>query len=161
MKNKLVEDVMTSPAITCESTTIIKDAIDILVKENIGFLPITKNNILVGVATDRDILVRTAKTHQLDIPIENIMSGGELHFTHPKTPLEEAAKVMADHKIRRLVVLDDGKVSGVLTTKHLLNFPELYNYVISTYTKSSTLPHYQIYANSNPHDSVKTADFPL
>ena len=161
MTNKLVEEVMTTPAITCNLNIPIKEAINILVKNNIGFLPITKNNILVGVITDRDILVRTAETHDLNASLENIMTSGELHFVHPKSSLKDAAEIMADHKVRRLVVLDDGKVLGVLTTKHLLKYPELYNYIINTYINNPTLPNYQIYTNSNPHDSIKASDFPL
>lgn len=161
MKDELVEKIMTTPAIICESNTPIKNVIDILSQRNIGFLPVTKNNILIGVVTDRDILIRSANTYTPEDIIENVMTGGEIHFVHPKSSIKDAAEIMADHKIRRLVVLDDGKVVGVLTTKHLLSFPELYNYVIKTYSNNPTLPHYQIYVNSNPHDSIKAADFPL
>ena len=161
MKNTLVEDIMTTPAVNCESNKSIKEAIELLTKHNIGFLPITKNNVIIGVVTDRDILIRTTENHTLNESIESIMTSGEIHFVHPKSPIKEAAEIMADHKIRRLVVSNDGKVLGVLTTKHLLPYPELYNYIINTYSNNPTLPHYEIYSNSNPHDSVKAADFPL
>ena len=89
------------------------------------------------------------------------MTSGEIHFVDPSSLLVDAAKIMSKNKIRRLVVLNDGKVEGVLTTKNMLKEPTLFPYIIDTYVKDKTLNEYSIYMNSNPHDSVKTADYPL
>ena len=161
MNNKLLKNYMTSPAITCENVTTINEVINIFVNKNIGFIPITKNNFLIGVVTDRDILIRAINKHDLNSPIETIMSAGEIHYVHPNSSIHEAGEIMADHKVRRLVVLDDGKPVGVLTSKNILHEPELFKYIVQTYQKSNTLPQYEIYSNSNPHDSVKTSDYPL
>lgn len=158
---KYVKDLMTSPAIYCENTTSIKDAINLMKEKNIGFLPIAKNNILIGIVTDRDILIRGVGIYKLNTKIEKVMTNGDIHFVHPTTPLEDAAKKMASSKIRRLVVLDDGKITGVITTKNLLKVPSLINYVTQTYFSNETLHNYSFYANSNPHDSVKADDFRL
>lgn len=161
MKYKYVKDLMTSPAVSCEDTTTIKSAIEIMKNENIGFLPITKNNIAIGVITDRDILIRGIGIYKLNTRIGKIMTDGEIHFVSPSTPLIDAAKIMADNKIRRLLVLNDGKITGVITTKNMLAEPSLLPYIIKTYEKNSTLNYYSIYSNSNPHDSIKPADYPL
>ena len=161
MKYKYVKDIMSSPAITIESDEPIKKAIELMKKKNIGFLPVTKSNIIVGVLTDRDILIRGIGIHKTNSKTEKIMTGGEIHFVSPSTPLVDAAKIMSKNKIRRLVVIDDGYVKGVLTTKNLLKEPSLISYIIDTYGNNDTLPHYEIYDNSNPHDSVKAADYPL
>jgi len=161
MKNKYVKDIMTHPAIKCESNASIKDAINIMKENNIGFLPVTKNGIIIGVVTDRDILIRGIGVYKLNAKIEKIMTNGEIVFVHKTTPIKEAAEKMAERKIRRLVVLDDGKVEGVLTTKNLLNEESLIHYIQQTYTEPTTNKYYSIYMNSNPHDSVKTSDYPL
>lgn len=161
MKNKTVKDLMTYPAITVEETTSIQNAIKIMKEKNIGFIPITKNNIITGVITDRDILIRAIGIHDIKNEISNIMTSDEVHFVSLTTPLIDAVTMMATHKIRRLVVLNDGKVVGVLTSKDLLNESHLIPFIIQTYNKNETLNGYEIYSNSNPHDSIKTSDYPL
>lgn len=157
MKYEYVKDLMTSPAIYCDEEASISSVIDIFKSYNIGFLPITKSNILVGVVTDRDVLIRGISKN----PIKDIMTSGEIEFVNPTTTLIEAATIMAKKKIRRLVVVDDGKVIGVLTTKNLLKEPSLLNYIVETYKNNDTLKEYAMYENSNPHDSIKTSDYPL
>ena len=161
MNNKLTKELMTSPAIYWEEQTPIKDVISLMKDNNIGFIPITKNKILIGVVTDRDILIRGVGVYKLNTKINKIMTNGEIYFVSPDTPVEEAAKKMAEHKIRRLVVLENGYVAGVLTTKNLLNEPTLLKYITQTYIPTETIKNYSMYTNSNPHDSVKAADYPL
>lgn len=161
MKYKYVKDLMTSPAIYAETTTTLKESISLLKEKNIGFLPITKKNILVGVVTDRDILIRGIGIYKLNTKIEKVMTSGDIYFVQPDTPLEEAAKTMAKYKIRRLVVLNDGQISGVITTKNMLKEPSLLPYIATTYLPQETLNNYSLYLNSNPHDSIKTSDYPL
>ena len=161
MKYNYVKELMTSPAISIESSKTIKEAIEILKEKNIGFLPITKNNLIIGVVTDRDILIRGVGIYKLNTKIEKVMTSGDVYFTNPDANLEDAAKTMADHKIRRLVVLSDGIITGVLTTKNLLKEPSLFPYIIKTYLPQNTLDNYYMYENSNPHDSIKTSDYPL
>lgn len=161
MKHKFVYELMTSPAISCDYSSNIKETINIMKEKNIGFLPVTKSNIIVGVVTDRDILIRGIGIYKLNSKIHNVMTSGDIYYVSPDTPLIDAAKIMADKKIRRLAVLNDGKVCGVLTTKNLLNEPSLISYVAQTYLPNSTIDAYSLYLNSNPHDSVKAEDFPL
>lgn len=161
MLNKKVKDLMTNPAITCSYDQTIKEAINIMKENDIGFLPITKNNIIVGVVTDRDILIRAIGIHKINTKINKVMTNGEIHFVSPETNLIDAAKIMSKSKVRRLVVLNNGEVTGVLTSKSFINEPQLIPYIIDTYKKNDTIGYYEIYNNSNPHDSIKTDDFPL
>lgn len=161
MKYTKVSELMTSPAITCEYKVPLKEVIHLMKEKNIGFIPVTKNNILIGVVTDRDILLRGIGQYKLNTKIERIMTNGNIFFVSQDTPLIEAGKIMAKNKIRRLVVLTDGLVSGVITTKNMLKEPSLIPYIAQTYTQNDTLDEYAMYMNSNPHDSVKASDFPL
>lgn len=161
MKNTSVNELMTKPAITCEYNTSIKEVISVMKEKNIGFIPITKKSILIGVVTDRDILIRGIGLYKLNAKIDKVMTNGNIFFVSPDTSLEDAAKIMGEKKIRRLVVLKDGLVTGVITTKNLLKEPSLIPYIAQTYMQNETLNEYVMYTNSNPHDSVKTSDFPL
>lgn len=161
MKYKKVNELMTSPAITSESNTSIKDVIKLMREHNIGFIPVTKNNIIVGVITDRDILIRAIGIYKLNTKIEKIMTNGDIFCVNSDTSILECAKIMAKKKIRRLVVLKDGHVCGVITTKNMLGDQSLLPYIEETYINNETIREYNIYMNSNPHDSIKTSDYPL
>ena len=54
----LVKQVMSSPAICIDSKSTIDTATKLMKEKNLGFLPVTENDALVGVITDRDILLR-------------------------------------------------------------------------------------------------------
>ena len=56
---------------------------ELMKKKNIGFLPVTKSNIIVGVLTDRDILIRGIGIHKTNSKTEKIMTDGEIHFVSP------------------------------------------------------------------------------
>lgn len=161
MKYNYVKDLMTSPAIVKDENCTIEEAIKTLQEKDIGFLPITKGNVLIGVVTDRDILLRTFGKYNPNNKIATVLTSGEVHFVSPSTPLIDAAKMMAAHKVRRLVVVNDGKVVGVITSKNIIKETSLLPYILETYNNSKTLNPYSIYLNSNPHDSIKSSDFPL
>lgn len=161
LKNQIVKDQMTTPAITADWHTPIREVIRTMKSADIGFLPIVKNELLVGVVTDRDILLRAVLENKLDDPVEGIMTREDLSTVRPSTPLQEAAEMMAFNLIRRLVVTEDGKVVGVLTSKNLLDDRRFFAYIAQTYQRPSVNPTYGLFKNSNPHDSVEVDDFPL
>ena len=161
MKYNYVKELMTKKVISCETSATIKDAINLMKEYNIGFIPITKSNIIIGVVTDRDILIRSVGIYKSNTKIEKIMTNGEIHYVSPDTSLIEAGEKMATNKIRRLVVINDGKIVGILTSKDLLLEPSLLPYIVKTYLPKNHISEYSLYTNSNPHDSVKASDFPL
>ena len=69
----LVKEVMSSPAICINSKSTIDDATKLMEEKNLGFLPVTENDVLVGVITDRDILLR-GKGKRPDTQINKIMT---------------------------------------------------------------------------------------
>ena len=85
---------------------------------NIGFLPVCDGEELIGVISDRDILIR-ALAEGMDV---NVMLGRDMMTTPPiycfdDQDVSEAAKIMEENQIRRLVVLrrDDKKLVGVIS----------------------------------------------
>lgn len=111
-----VKEVMTRDVDCC---TVLDNVYEVAVKMkklDVGAIPILdENKQLVGMITDRDIVVRgVAEKHPGSTKVEEIMSD-DLITIQPDAILEEAANLMADHQIRRLPVVDENKrLVGIL-----------------------------------------------
>ena len=83
--------------------------------EDVGSLPIVEDGRLVGVVTDRDLAIRIlAEGKGADTPVGEIASK-DVVTVDPQQSLEEAARLMAEHQVRRLPVTEeDGKLVGIL-----------------------------------------------
>jgi CBS domain-containing protein len=84
--------------------------------QDAGFLPIVEGNKLIGVVTDRDIVVRcVAEGHDLrNETAEHVMSKG-VTTVAPDDDLAEAGRKMENEEIRRLAVVENGSLVGVLS----------------------------------------------
>lgn len=131
----LVKNVMSSPAICVDEKTSIKEAIEIMEKEDLGFLPVTKNDHLIGVVTDRDILLRS-RGKKASTKISKIMTNDVIYTITENATLEDAGKIMSDYKVRRLVVVNSDYIRGVITSKDLLKDDSLIPYIKQTYTSN-------------------------
>lgn len=105
-----VRHAMHAPAEWVDAETPIKDVAERMAKDDIGAVPVGKNDKLIGMITDRDIALRvTAKG--LDpsrTRAEEIMTKGVV-FCRDESSVEDAVHLMDQKKIRRLPVLDDHK----------------------------------------------------
>lgn len=132
----LVKHVMSSPAICVSGDSSISQAIELMKEKDIGFLPVTENDVLVGVITDRDLLLR-GKNKKSNTHINKIMTNDNIYLVSPSDSLEEAARIMSAYKIRRLVVVEEDLIKGVITSKDLLYEDNLLPYIKQTYLNSS------------------------
>lgn len=100
-----------------DSDINLKKVAEIMVKKNIGSLVYYKNNEVRGLVTDRDILKNVKK---LDKKISEITKNNiitiDLH-----SDLDEAATIMAKHKIKRLPVMENGKLVGIISMTDLVH----------------------------------------
>ncbi|WHY87961.1 CBS domain-containing protein [Neobacillus novalis] len=110
-----IRDIMTAEIECC---TLLDNVFEVAVKMkelNVGAIPIVDQDKLVGMITDRDIVIRgVAEKHPGSSKVEAIMSNDLITVT-PDTSSKEAAKVMAEHQIRRLPVVDDGRLIGIVS----------------------------------------------
>jgi CBS domain-containing protein len=113
--HKSIQEAMTPNPTTVEPTTPAQEAARIMKSEDIGSLPIVEGDKLVGVITDRDLAIRIiADGLGIDTPVGEIASK-DVVTVDPQQTLEEAARLMAEHKVRRLpVVEEDGRLVGIL-----------------------------------------------
>ena len=113
--HKSIQEAMTQAPTAIEPTTPAREAARTLKTEDIGALPIVEDGKLVGMITDRDLAIRVlAEGKDVDTPVGEIASK-DVVTVDPQQTLEEAARLMAKHQIRRLpVVEEDGKLVGIL-----------------------------------------------
>ena len=110
-----VRDAMTPNPTSVAATTTVAEAARLLGAEDVGSLPVVEGDRLVGVLTDRDIVLRVvregrgpAATTVADVATR------ELETARPEQPLDEALRLMARRQVRRLPVLDGGRLVGIL-----------------------------------------------
>lgn len=111
---KTVQDVMTQNVIAVYPQDRVLDAANLMKNLNVGVVPVVENNKPVGIITDRDIVLRnTAAGGNTDEVVANIMSKNVVTIS-PSTDVHEAAKIMAEHQIRRLPVVDNDQIVGMV-----------------------------------------------
>ena len=118
-----VRDIMQKNVITIEKTKKAQDAAIILKDKEISFLVIVNDSKPIGIVSERDIvrkIVADNKESQ-STPLETIMSKN-FKWVEPNASIESAVQKMLNNNIRRLVVLEDGELAGVITQTDLTEF---------------------------------------
>ncbi len=110
-----VSEVMETPVSTGPDTTLL-EAARIMRDRDIGDLPIVQNGRLVGIITDRDIVVR-AVAEQKDIGAIKVIeiASKDLVTGAPNLSLADAARLMADRQVRRLLIVENEQLRGVIS----------------------------------------------
>ena len=115
-----VRNIMTSDIVSLESTTSVNDAVALMVRENIGSVAVTQDGKIVGILTERDILRKCCpRTECAAMRVEDAMSSPPITIDGGAA-LGEAADIMAEKKIRRLLVTEKGEVQGIVTERDLM-----------------------------------------
>ena len=111
-----VRDAMTSDPRGVESSTPIVEAARLMKQEDVGVIPIVEGDRLQGVITDRDIVVRIiAEGKDAQTATVGEAASQNLVTIDPQQDLDEALRLMAQHQVRRLpVVEEDGRLVGIL-----------------------------------------------
>ncbi|CAN5227443.1 CBS domain-containing protein [soil metagenome] len=112
-----VSEAMTGQVTTAAPTDTVRKVAQVMAHVETGAVPIVDNGKVVGLVTDRDIVLRVvAEGRSFDSPISDAMSEGEVFSVKEDDILADATAKMASHQIRRLIVLDDaGKLTGILS----------------------------------------------
>lgn len=101
----------------CETVTLKDNIYEVAVlmkKHDIGFVPVVEGRRLIGVITDRDLVIRGyAEKRSGSTSVEEVMTRN-VETISPDATVEEAAKLMARHQIRRLPVVENGELVGVV-----------------------------------------------
>ncbi len=112
-----VSDAMTSQVSVARPTDTIRQVAETMAKVDSGVVPVVEDGRVVGLVTDRDIVLRVvAEGRSFDSPVSDAMSDGEVLSVKEDDVLADATAKMANNQVRRLVVLNDaGKLTGILS----------------------------------------------
>jgi acetoin utilization protein AcuB len=120
---------MSYPVITVDPDTPITDALVMFKKENIRRAPVVKNGKMIGIISESDLLnaspsqVTTLSVWEMNyliskVTVKKVMTK-KVITVDANTPIEEAARIMADSKIGGVPVMRSGKVAGMITETDL------------------------------------------
>jgi len=121
----IIGSIMTKNPITIRFDASTKKALQTLIRKDIGSIIVVKRGEPVGIITERDMTrrsLRATKDKKLyERPVSQIMSR-PLITVPPSTPVWKAFETMVTKKIRRLPVLQDGRLVGIVTERDLFKW---------------------------------------
>jgi len=128
---------------TISPEATVFDAIQLMADKNIGALLVTQDERLLGIVSERDYTrkVMLKGRSSKDTPVRDILSGRIIHVT-PEHTVDECLRLMTEHRVRHLPVLEGEKVAGVVS------IGDLVNWVISA--QSSTIHQLETYITGYP-----------
>lgn len=136
-----VQDVMTKSVIPICAEETADVAARTFTHYNIGALPVCDGRgLLCGMVTDRDLVTRclAADRSPVKTKVRQIMTNQVITVT-PQTSLYDAARIMADRRIRRLPVTENGKLCGMISLGDMTQDPDLAGQVLTDV--SSNISH--------------------
>ena len=118
-----VRDIMEKNVITIDINETANNAANQMKENDISFLVIIENGKPVGVVSERDFVQKLCINNQnsSDVKISDIMSY-KFRWVNPTTKIEDAIQKMLSNNIRRLLILDDEKLVGVITQTDLASY---------------------------------------
>jgi signal-transduction protein with cAMP-binding, CBS, and nucleotidyltransferase domain len=117
----MVKDVMTKALISVDPVTTLYQISKMMEQGGMGSILVKKDGIPSGIITDRDFAIKIAAHGvSMDSPAEKIASFPLITINSTDSILD-AAKIMSDKKIRKLGVIEEGKVVGIITSTDLVN----------------------------------------
>jgi len=116
-------DLMTSDPTTCRPSDNLKSVISVMRKEDCGMVPITEGNgeqRVTGVATDRDIALALGERDEKPsaVRVSEVMTT-KIVSCEPDADVHEVSRKMQEAQVRRILVVDGGRLLGVISTADL------------------------------------------
>ena len=110
-----VRDVMTSNPESCSSDSSVADAARTMARQDVGPIPVVDGERLVGVLTDRDIVVRVvAEGRDPEGTTVRDVASSDLTTVSPDEDLDRALALLAERQVRRLPVVEGEKLVGIV-----------------------------------------------
>ncbi|MFB5645902.1 MAG: cyclic nucleotide-binding/CBS domain-containing protein [Nitrosopumilaceae archaeon] len=121
LSEMLVKDIMTRALITVDPGTTVFQVAKMMEQGGIGAVLMKKDGNTSGIITDRDFAIKiSTQKLSLDTPVEKIVSS-PLETVNSAESIITAAKQMTSKKIRKLAVVEEGKIVGIITSTDLVN----------------------------------------
>ncbi|NLI37953.1 MAG: CBS domain-containing protein [Clostridiaceae bacterium] len=110
-----VKDVMTRNVAYINPASTVVEAAQLMQKHNVGSVPVCDENGIIGIVTDRDIIVRNI-AHGKDphqTPVKDVMTS-EVTSVDPETEIRDVFGIMSEKKIRRIPVVENNQLVGIV-----------------------------------------------
>ena len=118
-EHALLSDIMTTKVVTLDITELVEEALRLMIKFDVGSVVVTDKQRPVGIVTERDITRAALRGDSLlKIPVRSLMSR-PLQTATSKLEVQDAFETMLKLGVRRLPVVDDEKLVGIVTEKDL------------------------------------------
>ncbi len=130
----LVEELMTKGLISVDINENCSEVAKIMESENIGFVGVLENNELVGVLTDRDLVIKALVNN--DNTVTNSTTKNVITIDKNDT-VDNALQLMGSSRVKRIIVMDNNNPAGVVSLSDILN---------SDYTSTISRAVSQIYS---------------
>ncbi|QYR23680.1 CBS domain-containing protein [Paenibacillus sp. sptzw28] len=112
---KTIKDIMSTDCVTATTQDNIYELAVLMKQNDIGFVPIVEGKKLIGVVTDRDLVTRGyANKHSGSTSVSEVLTK-EVKTVESSITVDDAAKLMATNQIRRLPVVENGELMGVVS----------------------------------------------
>ena len=110
-----IKEVMSSDVRTCEPDATVVDVAKVMAKEDVGPIPVVEGGRLVGLVTDRDLVVSVlAEGKDPKTTKVGEIASRDLVTVSPDEDLDQALKLLAQHQVRRLPVVEGDRVVGIV-----------------------------------------------
>ncbi len=121
LSDAAVGTIMTKEVKTAEASVFLSDCVRVMKKANIGSIVVVENDKPVGIFTERDLISRMATgVESLGLPMALVMTK-PLQTISPSSTIWDAITLMGRLNIRRLPVVDNGKLIGIVTERDVLH----------------------------------------
>jgi CBS domain-containing protein len=110
-----IKEVMTRDVRACEPNATVAEAAKMMAQEDVGPVPIVEDGRLVGIVTDRDIVIRVvAEGRDPNATTVKEIASTNLVTVSPDDDLDEALKMLAENQVRRLPVVEGDRLVGIV-----------------------------------------------
>ncbi len=121
LSETLVSDIMTKVLITIDPSTTLFQVAKMMEQSGIGALMVKKDNVPAGIITDRDFAIKVATQNlSSDTSVDKVASYPLQTINASESILAEAS-MMSSKKIRKLAVVENEKIVGIITSTDLVN----------------------------------------
>lgn len=109
-----IREIMSTDIVSVSPEQSIQEAASLMKQNDVGSLPVVENGQVIGIITDRDIALRsTSEGKETTIPVRECMTENPT-VASPSMDVHEAARIMAEKQIRRLPVVENGQLIGMV-----------------------------------------------
>ncbi len=120
LKKLTANDIMTKDVVTIGPDSFLAEVVKTLLEKKISGMPVVnEEEKLVGVISEKDILNFAFCGHLRDTKVRKVMSKEVVHFT-PKTEVNELALSIAKYHFRRVPIVKDEKVVGIVSRRDII-----------------------------------------